>query len=97
MRQTVLTDTAKADIEQIAHFVGENVSQKAKINFLTAFTERLLLIEKMPFMYQASEKNPGVRRCLVHKHVACYYKVTDELILILAVVDTRINPDNSPY
>jgi len=97
MRQTVLTDTAKADVEPITRFVGENVSQKAKINFLTAFAERLLLIEKIPFLYQASDKNPDVRRCLIHKHVACYYKVKDDLILILAVVDTRINPDNSPY
>lgn len=51
----------------------------------------------MPFMYQASAANPDVRRCLIHKYVTCYYRVTDEFIFILAVVDTRMNPDNRPF
>ncbi len=97
MRETVLTQTAKEDLEQIAAFLQQAYSQKVKIDFLTAFSERLLLIEQMPFMYQTSEKNPEVRRCLVHKHIACYYRVTDEAILVLSVIDTRTNPDNRPF
>lgn len=97
MRETVLTQTAKEDIEQIVSFLQGAYSQKVKTDFLTAFSERLLLIEQMPFMYQASEKNPDVRRCLVHKHIACYYRVTDEAIIVLAVIDTRMNPDNRPF
>jgi hypothetical protein len=47
----------------------------------------------MPFMFQASDTNPNVRRCVIHKNAACFYKVTDKMILILSVVDTRTNPD----
>jgi plasmid stabilization system protein ParE len=97
MRELVLTQTAKEDLEQIASFLQETFSQKTKIDFLTAFSERLHLIEKMPFMYQASYSNPNVRRCLIHKNVVCYYQVTDDHILILAVIDTRMNPDNRPF
>lgn len=97
MRETVLTQTAKEDIEQVTRFLQVSYSQKTKIDFLTAFSERLLLIEKMPFMYQASDTNPEIRRCLVHKHIACYYRVTDELILVLAVIDTPMNPDHRSF
>lgn len=48
-------------------------------------------------MYQVSEKRADVRRCLIHKHAACYYKITDDLILILAVIDTRANPDSRSF
>lgn len=97
MRETVLTQTAKEDIERVVAFLQNSYSQKIKTDFLTAFSERLLLIEQMPFMYQASEKNPDVRRCPVHKHIACYYRVTDEAIIVLSVTDTRTNPDNRPF
>lgn len=97
MRETVLTQTAKEDIEQLTLFLQETYSQKTKTDFLTAFSERLLLIEKMPFMYQASDNNPDIRRCLIHKNVACYYQVTDDHVLILAVIDTRMNPDNRSF
>ncbi len=97
MRETVVTQTAKEDLEKIASFLQDSYSQKIKTDFLTAFSERLLLIEQMPFMFQASATNPDVRYCLVHKHVAFYYRVTDEFIFILSVIDNRMNPDNRPF
>lgn len=93
MRTTVLTQTAKEDLERIAAFLEETQSSRAKLNFLTAFSERLIRLEKMPYMYPASAKDPDVRRCLIHQNAACFYKVTDTLILILSVIDTRMNPD----
>ena len=93
MRTAVLTQTAKEDLEQIASFLEETQSNRAKISFLQAFSERLVLIEQMPFMYQASAKNPDVRRCLIHKNAACFYRVTDQHVLILTVIDTRVDPE----
>jgi plasmid stabilization system protein ParE len=93
MRNLVITDAAKADLEEIALFLKQAYSDRVKTDFLADFAKRLLLIEQMPFMYQASAQNPAVRRCLIPKHTACFYEVTDTLILILAVVDTRSDAD----
>ena len=93
MREVVITETAKIDLEFIATFLEINYSSRVKMDFLVKFTEQILLIEKMPFMYQASTSNPLVRRCVVHKNASFFYKVTDEHIFILSIVDTR--SDNS--
>jgi plasmid stabilization system protein ParE len=80
MRELVITDTAKEDIESIALFLENSFSNRTKTEFLLHLSEHFALIESMPFMYQASETNPLVRRCVIHKNAACFYKVTDELI-----------------
>ena len=93
----MITDTAKRDLEEIANFLKTNFSAHVKTDFLAAFAKRLALIEQMPFMYPVSEQNSTVRRCLVPKHTACFYQVTDTLIVILAVLDTRIDPDRTNF
>ena len=97
MRTSVLTQTAKDDLERIALFLEETQSSRTKISFLNAFSEWLLRLEQMPFMYQASDKDPDVRRCLIHQNAACFYRVTDTLVIILSIVDTRMNPDASLF
>ena len=97
MRTSVLTQTAKDDLERIALFLEETQSSRTKISFLNAFSERLLRLEQMPFMYQASDKDPDVRRCLIHQNAACFYRVIDTLVIILSIVDTRMNPDASLF
>lgn len=97
MREVLITDTAKADIEFIASFLQEKHSNKVKVDFLVKLSEKLIFIEKMPFMYAPSVKNPQVRKCVVHKNAACFYEVGDKQIYILSVIDTRINPENSKF
>ncbi len=94
MRELVITETAKEDLERIALFLKATYSDRVKTDFLEAFTKRLQLIEQIPFMYPVYEQKPLVRRCFIPKYTACFYQVTDALILILAVSDTRADPDS---
>jgi|GEM_PF-3949888 len=50
MRELVITETAKEDLERIALFLKATYSDRVKTDFLEAFTKRLQLIEQMPFM-----------------------------------------------
>lgn len=97
MREVFITDTAKADIEYIASFLQETYSNKVKVDFLVKLSEKLIFIEKMPFMYAPSVKNLQVRKCVIHKNAACFYEVSEKQIYILSVIDTRINPENSKF
>jgi len=56
MREVVITDKATEEIEAIASFLQNTYSNKVKVDFLVWLSEKLLLIEKMPFMYPASAK-----------------------------------------
>jgi plasmid stabilization system protein ParE len=93
-RLVVIADTAKEDLEFIASYLQNQFSNKAKIDFLVKLSEKILLIESMPFMYPASIKNPRVRRCIIHKNISCFYEVSDTHIFILSLNDNRINPDS---
>jgi plasmid stabilization system protein ParE len=98
VRELVLTDTAKTDIEQIENFLETQFNVQVKLAFLLKLAEYFDLIEQMPFMFQASQKSDSnIRRCVIHKNCAVYYKVTDTLIIILSVLDTRINPSSSKF
>lgn len=97
MKEVFITDTAKADIESIAVFLQDTFSNKVKVDFLVKLSEKLLFIEKMPFMYPTSAKNPRVRRCIIHKNVSLFYEVSDAQIYVLSVVDNRVNPENSRF
>lgn len=93
MREVVITDNAKGEIEQIAFFLEHTYSNKTKVEFLVKLSEKLLFIESMPFMYPSSTKNPRVRKCIVHKNSVCFYEVKNDKIIILEVADSRIDPD----
>lgn len=97
MREVCITDTAKSDIEFIATFLETNHSNKAKVNFLVKLSEKLLFVEKAPFMYPASPKNPQIRRCVVQKNVICFYEVSDTTIYVLSVLDSRQDPENNKF
>lgn len=97
MREVVITDTAKEDIEVISDFLKENFSNNSRLEFLLLISEKLQFIERMPFMYPSSRSNIRVRKCLIHKNSSLFYEVTDNLISILSVIDNRINPDSIKF
>lgn len=45
----------------------------------------------MPLSFPESERYTGLRRCVVHKFTSIYYRVKDDEVEILAVVDNRQN------
>jgi hypothetical protein len=63
MREVVITDTAKEDIEVISDFLREKFSNKSRLEFLFLISEKLQFIEKMTFMYPVSKTNIRVRKC----------------------------------
>jgi plasmid stabilization system protein ParE len=44
-------------------------------------------------MFQASEIDPDLRKCIISKHTVIYYELRNEGIHILDVVDSRQDPD----
>ena len=87
-----LSDRARADIEEIAEYLEQNWTEKVKMGFLIRITDRLQNISEMPYMYRASARKPGVRECVMDKHMIIYYKVVDNrMINVLSIKNTRRN------
>jgi plasmid stabilization system protein ParE len=59
---------------------------------LEALKKKIGQITKMPHMYEASSKKKRIRRCVVSKQIALYYRAKKNEIEIVTIQDTRQNP-----
>lgn len=86
-----LSSQAINNIDEIAVSLTEYYSEDVKLSFLVSVTEKLLLLEKMPFIYRKSISKPSVRECVVNKYVLMYYTVDVEtsVVTVLALKNTR--------
>lgn len=86
-----LSNQAVKNIDEIAVSLAEYYSEDIKLNFLVNVTEKILLLEKMPFIYRKSISKPSVRECVVNKYVLMYYTVDVEtsVVTVLALKNLR--------
>ncbi|MCU0340238.1 MAG: type II toxin-antitoxin system RelE/ParE family toxin [Spirosomaceae bacterium] len=88
------THRAEHNLEVILAYLEVKWSAKVKTDFLAKLSEQLFLISEMPFLYPASSVKKDIRRCVVNKHTAVYYRIEAERILVITIQDTRMNPEN---
>ena len=90
----VFTGRAEANLDKLIAYLESNWPAKTKVDFLAKLSEQLYLISKMPYLYPASGLKKELRRCLVNKYVAVYYRVEETRIVVITIQDTRINPES---
>jgi plasmid stabilization system protein ParE len=83
--------SATHDIDDIAKNITQLWSEKVKTNFLVAISEKLMILEKNPFIYRKSISKPNLRECVVNKHVIMYYAVDEDNreVIILSLKNTK--------
>lgn len=74
--------------DQILNKWGEHSLKK----FDERIYEVLQLLAKSPFIYEAVAEYPTVRKAIVHKNCALYYKVSKERVILLFFWDNRQDP-----
>jgi len=85
-----LSDRARADIEEIANYLGDSWSETVKLDFLMRLTDQLKLISEMPYIFKSSQTKNGLRECVLNKHTIIYYQVVnDEMIQVITIRNTR--------
>lgn len=82
---------ATHDIDDIAKYISQFWSEKVKTNFLVAISEKLLILEKNPFIYRKSISKPNLRECVVNRNVIMYYAVNEDNkeVVILSLKNTK--------
>lgn len=88
-KEVVFTQTAKTGIRLVSDYLLENWSIKVKTDFILKFEKSLRRILKFPNS-NVSSKVINVKKCIVTKHTSFYYKITDEEIIIVAIIDNRM-------
>ena len=91
------TEEAEKDLQDIVTYLEEVWNEKVVDDFISEIDEQIDRIAEMPYLFPKTEKRENVRKCLINKRVALFYKVTENIIFLLAFRSTRRNPETSLY
>jgi len=84
-------------VEKILAYLEKEWSHKAAAEFLLKIDRRIEQLTQQPFLGAPSSKIKDIRGLLITRHNRMYYKIKDDKVIILAMYDTRMNPEKNPY
>ena len=86
------TDNAVLDLRNIIDYLRYKWTAREVKNFVRRLDRRLELIQLNPRLFPKTSKKKNVRRSVLTKHTTIYYEITDKLIRIVALFDSRQDP-----
>ena len=84
---------AEKNLDAIVLYLETEWPIRVRKKFLHILGEKIDLLSRSPFLYEASSKKKSVRRCVVTKQVALFYRVLENEIEIISIQDTRQDPN----
>ncbi len=77
--------------EIIENLSGKSLDAAIKLD---EKTDKLIRqISAFPFSFQASDKKPGYRKCVIAKHYSLVYEVRDKFVYIVSYLDNRLGQE----
>lgn len=93
MRRTVLiSKLAERKLEKLFDYLVANWSIKVKNEFVVKLDKSIAIIKEKPESFPSSEKEKGLRKCVVTKQTTLYYRFDKSKITVVTLFDTRQNP-----
>lgn len=87
-----ISERAKTNLENIIEYLKFNWSDKVLNDFMKKLQDKTNLIKQNPFMYASSDLKVEIRKCIITKHNALFYRVRHDEIEIITIHDTRKDP-----
>ena len=97
IKQVEWSDGAIEAVIKIKMYLIENWSELVAENFVNEIESKIEVLKQFPEIGRQSEKEKGVRRIKVAKHVALYYREKNGPLEILEFFDQQQHPDKSKY
>ena len=92
-RKVIISKTAEKRLNDLFKYLLENWSQKVKSDFIKKLDNKIILLKEHPEGYPESEKEKGLRKCVITKQITMFYRFNSKQINIITFFDTRQNPD----
>lgn len=67
---------------------------KVKSEFVKKLDRNIKIIKVQPESFPESQKESGLRKCVITKHTTLYYRFDSRQIKIVAIFDNRQNPED---
>lgn len=93
MREIIISKTATKNALEIAAYIEAKFSLKSKNEFIEKVNKAFELIRTNPEIFPKSEINANRFRFVLTKQTTIYYRFSSSEIRIIALFDTRQNPN----
>jgi plasmid stabilization system protein ParE len=91
------TDDALEDMRKVLEYLVNHWSYKTADEFEEITLSRLDTLADSPLIGITSSANKAVRSILLTKHNKLYYQISENLIIVLNIFDTRQNPSKNKF
>jgi plasmid stabilization system protein ParE len=92
-RTVIISNTAEEKLEKLFSYLIAKWSVKVKNEFIQKLDRNIEIIKKQPKSFPESEKEKGLRKCVITKQVTLYYRFDSKTIKIITIFDTRQHPN----
>ena len=86
--------SAKEDYAALLEYVEKNFGLDAALELLDNTEKLLEEIAAFPSMFPASDKRKDIRKAVISKQTSLFYRISQDQVQILYVLDNRQDPDN---
>jgi plasmid stabilization system protein ParE len=80
---------AEEQLDALLHYLEHVWGERAMFNFLDKLDQSLLIVSEMPNAFPHSDVFPGLYRCVVTRQTSAYYRILDNEIEVVAILDNR--------
>jgi plasmid stabilization system protein ParE len=93
VKEVILTPRAIVDYEQIIKYLVDKWGIPIANDFIGRFEKITVLLVTNTAIFPFVDTIKQIQKCVLTKHNVLYFKETGDAIKILAIFDTRQNPE----
>lgn len=93
MRQVIISDFARDKIKHVLAYIENKWSADTRQKFAQKLYYCIKVIQENPEAFPRSEGNKRIHKCVITKQTTIFYKFNIRKIEIIAVSDTRQDPN----
>ena len=94
MKKIIWSQKAINSLQRLVHFIDKKWNRSVADKLLDEIEKTLERIAFNPFLYPVYSQKKNLRRCVIKKKTILFYRVVEEKIEIILLVDARQNPAN---
>jgi plasmid stabilization system protein ParE len=91
-RTVIISKLAERKLNKLFEYLIAKWSIKVKNEFIKKLDKSISLIKEQPESFLSSEKEKGLRKCVITKQTTLYYRFDKNKIKVVTLFDTRQNP-----
>ena len=91
-KHVIWSPLSENDLKQILDYLNENCDYKVAIRFIDVTEQAINQISVNPKQYPLIYRKKRIRRCVLSKQNALFYRERNDCIDILRIYDTRQDP-----